>query len=203
MIKSFYLHKLVYYIAGLAAVVFVTSYFFPQLYRIGLLILLLMALAMLVDGVLLYSKKNALEAERILSERFSIGDPNKIFIRLRNNYPFPIRASIIDEIPVQFQDRNWLKKTQVSGQSENELHYTLTPLSRGEYYFHDINVYAHGPLQLVRRRFIFPAQQVVKVYPSYVQMRKYQLLAVSNRLQEVGVKRIRKIGHSMEFEQIK
>jgi len=203
MIKSFYLHKLVYYIAGLAAVVFVTSYFFPQLYRIGLLILLLMALAMLVDGVLLYSKKNALEAERILSERFSIGDPNKIFIRLRNNYPFPIRASIIDEIPVQFQDRNWLKKTQVSGQSENELHYSLTPLSRGEYYFHDINVYAHGPLQLVRRRFIFPAQQVVKVYPSYVQMRKYQLLAVSNRLQEVGVKRIRKIGHSMEFEQIK
>ena len=203
MIKSFYLHKLVYYIAGLAAVVFVTSYFFPQLYRIGLLILLLMALAMLVDGVLLYSKKNALEAERILSERFSIGDPNKIFIRLRNNYPFPIRASIIDEITVQFQDRNWLKKTQVSGQSENELHYTLTPLSRGEYYFHDINVYAHGPLQLVRRRFIFPAQQVVKVYPSYVQMRKYQLLAVSNRLQEVGVKRIRKIGHSMEFEQIK
>ena len=58
-------------------------------------------------------------------------------------------------------------------------------------------------MQLVRRRFVFPAHQVVKVYPSYVQMRKYQLLAVSNRLQEVGVKRIRKIGHSMEFEQIK
>lgn len=203
MMKSFYLHKLVYYIAGLASVVFVTSYFFPQLYRIGLLILLLLALAMLVDGILLYSKKNALEAERVLSERFSIGDPNKIFIRLKNNYPFPIRASIIDEIPVQFQDRNWLRKVQAGGQSETELHYTLTPLSRGEYHFHDINIYAHGPLQLVRRRFIFPAQQTVKVYPSYVQMRKYQLLAVSNRLQEVGVKRIRKIGHSMEFEQIK
>lgn len=203
MIKSFYLHKLVYYIAGLASVVFVTSYFFPQLYRIGLLILLLLALAILVDGILLYSKKNALEAERVLSERFSIGDPNKIFIKLKNKYPFPIRSSIIDEIPIQFQDRNWLRKTQVGGHGETELHYTLTPLSRGEYSFHDINVYVHGPLQLVRRRFVFPAHQVVKVYPSYVQMRKYQLLAVSNRLQEVGVKRIRKIGHSMEFEQIK
>ena len=61
----------------------------------------------------------------------------------------------------------------------------------------------HAPLQLVKRRYIFPARQVVKVYPSYVQMRRYQLLAVSNRLQEAGVKRIRKIGHSMEFEQIK
>ncbi len=203
MIKSFYLHKLVYYIAGLASVVFVTSYFFPQLYRIGLLILLLLALAILVDGILLYSKKEAVEADRILSERFSIGDPNKIAIRLKNKYPFPIRSSIIDEIPIQFQDRNWLRKVQVGGHGETELQYTLTPLSRGEYSFHDINIYVHGPLQLVRRRFVFPAHQVVKVYPSYVQMRKYQLLAVSNRLQEVGVKRIRKIGHSMEFEQIK
>ena len=44
---------------------------------------------------------------------------------------------------------------------------------------------------------------MVKVYPSYVQMRRYQLLAVSNRLQEAGVKRMRRLGHSMEFEQIK
>ncbi len=49
----------------------------------------------------------------------------------------------------------------------------------------------------------FLHRQTVKVYPSYIQMRRYQLLAVSNRLQEAGVKRIRKLGHSMEFEQIK
>ncbi len=81
--------------------------------------------------------------------------------------------------------------------------YNLVPKTRGEYVFEDINVYVHAPLQLVKRRFIFPSRQVVKVYPSYIQMRKYQLLAVSNRLQEAGVKRIRKIGHSMEFEHIK
>ena len=43
----------------------------------------------------------------------------------------------------------------------------------------------------------------VPVYPSYMQMRKYQLMAISNRLSEVGVKKIRRLGHSMEFEQIK
>ncbi|HQV55603.1 MAG TPA: DUF58 domain-containing protein, partial [Chitinophagaceae bacterium] len=69
--------------------------------------------------------------------------------------------------------------------------------------FNNINIFAHGPLQLVKRRFIFESTQTVKVYPSYIQMRRYQLLAVSNRLQEAGVKKIRKIGHSMEFEQIK
>ena len=60
-----------------------------------------------------------------------------------------------------------------------------------------------APLGLVKRRYIFPAQHTVKVYPSFVQMRRYQLLAVSNRLQEAGVKKIRRIGHSLEFEQIK
>jgi len=34
-------------------------------------------------------------------------------------------------------------------------------------------------------------------------MRKYELLAISNRLKEYGLKRIRRIGQSQEFEQIR
>lgn len=34
-------------------------------------------------------------------------------------------------------------------------------------------------------------------------MRRFQLLAIGNRLQEAGVKKVRKLGHSLEFEQIK
>ncbi len=203
MLKSFYLNNIVYYIAGSAAVVFVLSYFFPAWFRIGSLILLLLLMAVVIDAVLVYTKKKGMEAERVLSDRFSIGDDNKVFLHLYNHYAFPVRTSIIDEIPVQFQDRKWIRKIRIDRMSESQLEYVLKPTSRGEYIFDHINVYVYAPLQLVKRRYIFPAQQVVKVYPSYVQMRRYQLLAVSNRLQEAGVKRIRKIGHSMEFEQIK
>ena len=201
--KTFYLNNLVYYIAGSAAVVYVLSYFYPVLFRMGSLILLLLAMVVVIDAVIVYSKKKGMEAVRITGDRFSIGDENKVMIRLYNRYAFPVRAGIIDELPIQFQERKWIKKISLRGSSRQELIYILTPNTRGEYIFNDINVYVHAPLQLVRRRYIFPANQVVKVYPSYVQMRRYQLLAVSNRLQEAGVKRIRKIGHSMEFEQIK
>lgn len=44
---------------------------------------------------------------------------------------------------------------------------------------------------------------MVPVFPSYIQMRKYELLAISNRLTETGIKKIRRIGHNLEFEQIK
>lgn len=201
--KSFYLNNIVYYIAGSAAVIFVISYFQPALYRIGGLVLLLLGIAVLVDGLILYSKKKGIDAERIAGERFSISDPNKVLIRVKNNYGFPVLASIIDELPIQFQERKWIRRFKIGRDETGEIEYILTPLTRGEYVFENINIYAHAPLRLVKRRYIFPAHHVVKVYPSYMQMRRYQLLALSNRLQEVGVRKIRRLGHSMEFEQIK
>jgi uncharacterized protein (DUF58 family) len=201
--KSFYLNNIVYYIAGASAVVYVLSYFEPALFRIGGMILLLLLIAILLDVLFIYSKKDGVEAERELTDRFSIGDPNKVILHITNKYPFPLRLSVIDELPDQFQERTWIRRAIVEKGTPYQLVYFLTPASRGEYIFHDINVYARAPLGLVKKRYVFSATRTVKVYPSYIQMRRYQLLAVSNRLQEAGVKKIRRIGHSMEFEQIK
>jgi uncharacterized protein (DUF58 family) len=203
MIKSYYFNKIVYYIIGLAAVLYVASYFMPSFFRLAGLLLVLLGIAILVDTLLLYVKRKGFFAERVIGDRFSIGDNNKVGLLLKSNYPFNTRISVIDEMPIQFQERNWLRKINLGGHATHLLEYFLRPLSRGEYVFNNIIVFVHAPLQLVKRRYEFPAEQVVKVYPSYIQMRRYQLLAMSNRLQDAGVKKIRKIGHSMEFEQIK
>jgi uncharacterized protein (DUF58 family) len=44
---------------------------------------------------------------------------------------------------------------------------------------------------------------MVPTYPAYLQLKKYDLLAISNNLTMYGIKKIRRIGHTMEFEQIK
>lgn len=203
MRKSFYINNIIYYIAAAAAVVFVASYFLPPWFRIGVLILILLGLALVVDTLLIYSIKNGVKAERWLPDRFSMGDDNKVILLFQNHYHFPANISVIDELPAQFQERKWLRKLRMETKGKSMLEYKLRPVTRGEYVFHDINVYVQAPLGLVKRKYIFPAQHTVKVYPSFVQMRRYQLLAVSNRLQEAGVKKIRRIGHSLEFEQIK
>ena len=203
MRKSFYINNIIYYIAAAAAVVFVLSYFLPPWFRIGLLILLLLVMAVVVDGLLIYSRSKGVQAERLLQDRFSMGDDNKIMLLFKNHYNFPVNISVIDELPVQFQERKWLRKLRMEAKGKSMIEYKLRPVSRGEYIFNDINVYVQAPLGLVKRRFTFAAQHTIKVYPSFVQMRRYQLLAVSNRLQEAGVKKIRRIGHSLEFEQIK
>jgi uncharacterized protein (DUF58 family) len=76
-------------------------------------------------------------------------------------------------------------------------------VKRGEYSFGGVNAFVNSPIGLLARRFRYSQNKMVPVYPSYIQMRKFELLAISNRLSETGVKKIRRIGHNMEFELIK
>jgi len=201
--QSFYLDKVVYYIAGGIVILYTFSYFIPVLYEIAFIGLILLGLAVLIDTFLIFGRRYALRAERVTADRWSNGDDNKVVLHFQNNYSFPIAAHIIDELPADFQERNWYRKARFETRSEHHVVYSVKPSTRGEYSFGNINVFVKGPLQLAKRKFVFPAAETIKVYPSYIQMRRYHLLAVSNRLQEVGIKRVRKLGHSMEFEQIK
>ena len=203
MLYSFYFRPLVYYVGFGAAAVFVISYFFPALFLLGIAALICLVIAILVDALLLYSKKGGVLANRVLQERFSNGDNNKVSIYVENRYGFAINCQVIDELPFQFQERSWERNVEVKRAATQEVPYTLMPYERGEYHFGNIHVFVTSPLSVISRKYTFPSETVVKVYPSFFQMRRYQLLAAANRLQEAGVKRTRRLGHSLEFEQIK
>jgi len=200
---SLFINRVVYYSLFSAAALFIISYFFPPVFTIAVLLIVCTIIALLTDVVLLYSKKKGIKAKRIIENRLSNGDENKVRINLHNSYGFDIKCTVIDELPFQFQERNWNKKANLSRDSSTVIEYLLRPLERGEYHFGTINIYVYSPLGFVTRRYVFDEERTVHVYPSYQQMRKYQLLATAHRLQDAGVKRIRQLGHSLEFEQIK
>jgi uncharacterized protein (DUF58 family) len=104
---------------------------------------------------------------------------------------------------VQFQKRDFKLDLYIKPKEERIHNYQLVPKTRGEYVFGNLNVYASTKLALVKKRYQFANEQLVKVYPSFVQMKKYDFLAQSNKLSEYGFKKIRKIGHTLEFEQVK
>ena len=200
---TFYLSRVVYYAIFSVAVLFMLGYLAPELFIAAIVVLLFAAISVLLDFYLLYRQKNGIEAERIISERLSNGDENKLAIQLKNNYDYKISCTVVDELPFQLQETKWNKQLRIDANSQTVLDYFIKPQERGEYNFGSINVYVDGPLKLVRRRYIFSQERTVKVYPYYIQMRRYQLHAIGSHLQETGVKRMRKLGHSMEFEQIK
>ncbi|MFT3750791.1 MAG: DUF58 domain-containing protein [Agriterribacter sp.] len=206
-LKNFYLSlqltRRTYAVLAAIVLLFIISFFSEPLYNIAIAALLLLGIVVLIDILVLYSRRNAFSAERHTAERFSNGDENPVHLILQNNYPFTACIVIIDELPFQFQQYNWKQKAVIKGGREHHINYTLRPLQRGEYNFGAINVFVTSPLRFAERRFIFERHTVIPTYPSFQQLKRYQLLAFTNKLNETGVRRLRKSGSSTEFEQIK
>lgn len=182
---------------------FVLSFFFPVFYNLAWYFLLITVSFLVLDIIILFAAKTGIESTRIVAEKLSNGDENPISVSIRNYYTFAVYAKIIDEIPFQFQVRNFEISRKIKASSQDDIQYFIRPVERGEYVFGNLNVYISSPLRIISRRFTFNKDQMVPTYPSYIQLRKYDLMAFSNNLFQYGVKKIRRIGHTMEFEQIK
>lgn len=155
------------------------------------------------DLLILWSRRKGIFARREMMEKLSNGDLNNVHIHLENKYPFPVFLTIIDELPFQFQARDLSFKATLAPFRGKQLTYRIRPVKRGEYTFGAVNVFVSSVLGLLQRRYKFDQDQLVPVYPSFIQMRRYELLAISNRLTEAGIKKIRRMGQNMEFDQIK
>lgn len=202
-LQSLYIEKRFFIVLGAIVLCFVLSFLFPRLFDY-VKIALAVALGVLVlDILFMYRIKDGLRASRELPDKLSNGDDNPIQIRVTNRYNTVMRLTVIDELPAIFQKRDFEMQASLKSGDSRTFMYTLRPVERGEYTFGALNIFARSEIGFVKRRYRFNQQAMVPVYPSFLQMRKYELMAFTNKLKDYGLKKIRRIGHTMEFEQIK
>ena len=192
-----------FYIAAVLVILFLAGgYLLNSLFLMGQASLAVLTIIALADAALLYRPK-AVTASRRCANRFSNGDDNAVRIRVESRYAFNTRLKVIDEIPFIFQERNIDFRLSLRPSEGKTIEYTLRPTRRGEYDFGRIRVFVTSGIGLVSRRYTCGEPETIKVYPSYLMLHRYELMAMSNNLVELGIKKIRRIGHHTEFEQIK
>lgn len=203
LFRPIYLQKR-FFIALTAIIVgFLVSFMIPNLYGAVKVLFYLLVLLVIVDVLLLFASKGRIEGKRLLPDKLSNGDENPILLKITNTYLFQVVVKIIDEIPFQFQKRDFGLVSKIASGNSKTYDYELRPTERGVYSFGSLNIFASSPIGLLARKYSFDQAQEVPVYPSFLQLQKYDLIAFTNRLHEYGLKKIRRIGHTMEFEQIK
>ncbi len=203
--RSIYITNRFYIIIAIIAFLMVLGHFFYPVYKLGQVLFVTFVAVFIVDLFLLYHRGSSqkMEANRLLPERFSNGDLNKVTISVKSKFTSLMRITLIDELPPQFQIRDFEHEFQLKSGEEKIYEFKLRPVKRGEYNFGALNVFVQNNLGLLSRRYVFTKDTMVKVYPSFIAMKKFELMAISNRLTDVGVKKIRKVGHQMEFDQIR
>jgi uncharacterized protein (DUF58 family) len=188
---------------GVCVTLFLFSFFMPILGDLPYFVFAVLIALVVVDLLLLYRTERGVFLRRDVPERLSNGDDNELKIYLENFYSFSVSIGIIDEIPFQFQKRDLWFTTHLASREQKSISYLLRPTKRGEYDFGLTRLYVQSPLKLLSRRFNVAGDKIVPVYPSFLKLRQYELMAVSNRLTDIGIKKMRRVGHSMEFDQVK
>lgn len=202
-IASLYFNTRFFVVGAVVAIVFLMGAFLPFLHTVALFFTVVFGLLVFTDIFLLYRPTAPIDVQRVMADKLSNGDDNDVRIHLSNRYAFAAKFSVVDEIPHQFQKRDVNYRLTIGAGENHVILYTLRPVKRGEYSFGSVNVYVSSPLGLIARGFKFLSYQNVAVYPSFIQLKKYEFLAIHNKLTSYGIKKLRKIGNATEFENIK
>lgn len=198
-----YLTNRFFWFAGAVIALFAMSYPLDWLFPLAQIAFAALILLTAGDLFILFYRRPEISAVRNTVPVFSLGDPNPVVINVENRSSLTLHASITDELPVQFQIRDFSMSQWLMPGERYSLEHKLTPHSRGIYRFGYINVFITTRLGLAERRLKEGQEEEVRVYPSIIQMKRFELRATRQIAHETGVKKMRRLGHSYEFEQIK
>lgn len=180
----------------------VAAYIYPSLLPWVMWVIGAYGILILVDAVLLFGFGKGIEARRIVTDKLSNGEDNPVEIKVQSRYPFEVKARVLDESPVEFQRRDPGVVIPMPAGIHRKIEYSLRPVRRGEYQFGKIRVFVISCLSFLERRYSFGEKQAVAVYPSFIAMRKAELLALAGK--QLGEnKQVRVASVSMTFDQIK
>ena len=201
--RDLFLTNRFFYLFGAICIAFVLSFWVDGLFIFAQFFLLVGVVTALVEGFLLFRENINVVAERVMPNVFSLSDENEILLKIKNHSPQHLNCSLIDEIPIEFQKRDFTIDLNLEANSEHEVPYALRPVERGEYAFGNIHIFIKSNLGLLERRITSKVEELVPVYPSIQQMKQLELKAFERITNQDGIKKMRRIGHSYEFEQIK
>ena len=191
-----------YVLMAIVILLFVAGFRWDACYVAAWVCLSFLVVMVVIECCMLFYRRG-IDASRLCAERFSNGEENEVKLFVDNGFPFKVKVDVIDESPVVFQRRDISYITSLNSHQGKNIIYKLRPTNRGVYSFGKIRVFASTIIGLIQRRFTCGNDQDIKVYPSYLMLNQYELLAMSNNLSDMGIKKIRRIGNNTEYEHIK
>lgn len=201
--KHIYLSRFFFILFFGVVLVFVLAASYSWLLIVAQSLLLLLFGLTLLDVLITFSSKMPITFKREVNERLNLGDANAVKLILTNTSNQPIGFRLYEGFPVEMQERSKAYIGLVLPQKITTFEYTFTPKTRGEFEFRDVFLLMSSVFNLISRRIELKATQKIHVYPSVLQLKKYELLVFQQQKVSVGIKKMRRLGNNSEFEQIK
>ncbi|MDB4075960.1 DUF58 domain-containing protein [Crocinitomicaceae bacterium] len=203
VIKNIHLTRWFFALFSGVIILYIVAYSVPAMEFIANVVLASLIGLTAIDALLVFTSANPIVVTRDVNARLNLGDDNKVVLTVRNTTPQPINFSLIEGYPVEMQDRKTVLKGTLLPEKEKVFEYQYDASQRGKFEFGDVFIIIRSMFFMASRGVTIPLKQDVHVYPSVLQMKKYELLVFQQQKTSSGIKKIRRLGNNSEFEQIK
>jgi len=161
-----------------------------------------LGLVLLIDLLTLPRKKHfSLKRESL--KIVSLGKTHKVSVTLINHSAKPRALYVRDGVPAGLNAEPAEFTFASAPSSRTILHYDLHASRRGAFLLEEVHLRAISRFGLWQRMLSYPAETTLNVYPDMKQLGQYAMLAKTNRLSLLGVKRTRRIGQDHDFERLR
>jgi uncharacterized protein (DUF58 family) len=149
-------------------------------------------------------RRGAPGVEREVRGALPLGQWTPVRLRLANAGAAAMAVEVFDHYPVEAAEVEDLpRRLRVPAQGWAELTYRLRPVERGDRRFGRVEVAVASPAGLWRRTVRAGAEETVRVLPDFQAVAGYALLAVEDRLGQMGVRLQPRRGEGLEFHQLR
>ncbi|MBI1249502.1 DUF58 domain-containing protein [bacterium] len=163
---------------------------------------LLMAVIAVIDLISLPRAKD-FQAERETSRIASLLKKQKVVLTITYKGNRPLHLSARDDVPQPFVAEPEEFSLDIKPRSRTTVHYEMEPTERGSFAMDTVYLQVDSRLRLWKKIVKVPVHVAISVYPDMKQLAEYALLARTNRLSLVGVRRTRKVGQDHDFERLR
>ena len=157
-----------------------------------------------IDFLALYMTTNrGIDASREIVHSCSMGVPVDSELTIENRTGLTLLGNVRDDLPDGFQSNPDQHTLRLPSKGRVTFRRKLTPGRRGAFQLGFVAIRFYSPLRLWIRYIQIPLPSQLNVYPDMKQLTDYALLARTNRLSLIGVRRTRRIGQDSDFERLR
>lgn len=147
--------------------------------------------------------RRGVTAERSVPRTTSIGVATTSELLLLNRTRYRLRGRLVDDVPETFTAQPDGLDVNLAPQAKLRWERELVGQQRGGFELQYAYLQTVSRLGLWQRQFRLPVESRINVYPDMQQLSEYALLARTDRLSQIGVRKTRKIGQDSDFERLR
>ncbi len=161
-----------------------------------------LAVAAAVDLLSLPTIKN-IHIQRTMQRVASLGNRHQVEVNVDHTGPRTIVLDLADDAADGLKIEPPSHHLVLAPGKRTTVEHFITPHRRGAFELEKVFTQLYSRLELWKRQHAFASHNSLHVYPDIKQISEYALLARTNRLSQIGVRRTRRPGQDNDFERLR